>query len=163
MNQSPTTVLFVSTRDAVRGILAEALLRHTGADRFVAFSAGCNAAFKPDERTLEILDEKGVFVEGLQPQSLERFFESPRSILVDVIVTLSEEAREHCPVWPGDPVRVHWPVDDPCAAATDDERETKFRRCFEMIQNRVEALIKQRSPQSSTELMFQLRSISSVV
>ncbi len=163
MNPTPTTVLFVSTKDAVRGILAEALLMHTGGERFVAFSAGCNAAVKPDERALQLLDENGVFTEGLQPQSLDRFFLSPRSILVDVIVTLSEEARERCPQWPGDPVRVHWPVEDPCAALTDDERESSFRKCFSIIQNRVEALIKQRAPQSATELMFQLRSIAAVV
>lgn len=163
MNPSPTTVLFLSTGDAARGILAEALLRHMGGERFVAHSAGYCHLPEIDPRTLELLDSAGVFTDELKPKGWTDFFESPRSILVDVIVTLSEEARAHCPQWPGDPVRVHWPVDDPMSAATDDERESKFRKCFATMQNRVEALIKQRAPHSPVELMFQLRSIASVV
>lgn len=163
MNPTPTTVLFLSTGDAARGIMAEALLRHWGGERFVAFSAGFKAVQKINPLALDLLDGNGIFTDGLNPQNWVDFFESPRSILVDVIVTLSEEARENCPQWPGDPVRVHWPVDDPCAAATDDERETRFRKCFDVLHNRVEALIKQRAPQSSTELMIQLRSIAAVV
>lgn len=163
MNPTPTAVLFVSTGDAARGILAEALLRHNGMDRFVAFSAGIAALPKVAPKTLEILDDNGIFVDGLQPKNLLAFFESPRSILIDVIVTLSEEARTACPLWPGDPVRVHWPVDDPLVAGNEDERELKFRKCFDTLQNRVSALIKQRAPHSATELMFQLRSIAAVV
>ena len=163
MNPTPTTVLFLSTGDAARGIMAEALLRHNAGDRFVAFSAGYAALPKADPRALSLLSENNVISEGLQPKDLMRFFESPRSILVDVIVTLSEEARANCPQWPGDPLRVHWPVDDPCAALTEDERESKFRKCFDILQNRVEALIKQRTPNSAVDLMFQLRSIAAVV
>jgi protein-tyrosine-phosphatase len=164
MNPTPTTVLFLSTGDAARGIIAEALLRHTGGDRFVAFSAGYQSLIKVDPRALQILDENNIYIKDLQPKSMLDFFESPRSILVDVIVTLSEEARENCPQWPGDPVRVHWPVDDPCAGTlSDDERESKFIKCFDTMKNRVDALIKQRAPQSATELMFQVRSIASVV
>ena len=168
MNPTPTTVLFLSTGDAARGILAEALLRHKGgscldAPRFVAHSAGYSPLPKVDPRVLELLRDNGVSTDGLYPKSWKDFFESPRSILVDVIVTLSEEARAHCPQWPGDPVRVHWPVDNPLAAMDDNERESKFRKCFITMQNRVEALIKQRAPHSSVDLMFQLRSIAAVV
>jgi arsenate reductase (thioredoxin) len=163
MNPTPTTVLFLSTGNAARGILAEALLRHFGGDRFIAFSAGYTALPKVNPRVLQLLEDNGVYTEGLQPKDWKDFFESPRSILVDVIVTLSEEARAFCPQWPGDPVRVHWPVDDPGVAFDDDERESKFRKCFDTMQNRVDALIKQRAPHSPVELMFQLRSIASVV
>jgi arsenate reductase len=163
MNSTQTTVLFLSTGDAARGILAEALLQYKGGSRFIAHSAGYSALPHIDPRARKLLDDNGVFIDGLRPKGWMDFFESPRSILVDVIVTLSEEARAHCPQWPGDPVRVHWPVDDPCAALNDDERESKFRKCFDTMQNRVDALIKQRAPHSPVELMIQLRSIASVV
>jgi arsenate reductase len=163
MNPTPTTVLFLSTGNAARGILAEALLRHNGEDRFVAFSAGYAALAKVNPRALALLDDSGIYTEGLHPKNWVDFFESPRSILVDVIVTLSEEARANCPRWPGDPVRVHWPVDDPLAASGDDECESRFRKCFDILRNRVDALIKQRAPQSAIELMLQLRGIAAVV
>ena len=158
-----TTVLFLSTGNAARGILAEALLRHKGGDRFTALSAGYCMLPQIDPQTLELLRAEEISIDGLHSKNWKEFFESPRSILVDVIVTLSEEARTCCPQWPGDPVRVHWPVDDPLAASGQDLREWKFRKCFSTMQNRVDALMKQRLPHSPVELMLQLRNIASVV
>lgn len=163
INPAPTTVLFLSTGNAVRGIMAEALLRHHGGVRFEALSAGYRMAPQVDPHTLRLLADEEISVDGLHTKGWNQFFQSPRSILVDVIVTLSEEARAHCPQWPGDPVRVHWPVDDPQVATDADMREWKLRRCFSTMQNRVEALIKQRAPHSPVELMLQLRSIAAVV
>jgi len=137
-------------------------LRHHGQEKFVVFSAGYQALTKPNPRVLEILDDHGIYAEGLQPKGWKAFYDSPRAILVDVIVTLSEEAMNHCPIWPGNPVRVHWPVDDPMTATDADEEESKFRHCFETLRNRIDALIKQRAPHSATELMLQLRSIACV-
>ena len=163
MPQRPTTVLFLSTANAVRGVMAEALLRHKGCERFQALSAGYTMAPKVDRQALALLQDCGVCIDGLHSKNWREYFESPRSILVDVIVTLSEEARANCPQWPGDPVRVHWPVDDPLAAATPDAREWKFKKCLSTLQNRVEALTKQRAPHSPVELMLQLRNIAAVV
>jgi arsenate reductase len=158
-----TTVLFLSTGDAARGILAEALLRHKGGDRFVAHSAGFKMLPKVDPQAIELLQAEGVSIDGLHTKGWDEYFQSPRSILVDVIVTLSEEARVNCPQWPGDPVRVHWPVDDPMAAPTADTRDWKFRKCFATLQNRVDALVKQRAAHTPVELLMQLHSIAAVV
>jgi arsenate reductase len=163
MNPNPTNVLFLSTGDAARGIFAEALLRHKGGDRFIAFSAGYTLLPQVDARAIELLQKDGIAVDGLHTKGWHEFFNSPQSILVDVIVTLSEEARANCPQWPGDPVRVHWPVDDPSSASDDDMRDWKLRKCYATMQNRVDALIKQRAPHSSVELRLQLMSIAAVV
>ena len=163
MNPRPTTVLFLSTGNAARGILAEALLRHIGGERFAAASAGYHMLPEIDPQALTLLADEGIPTDGLHTKGWNEFFASPRSILVDIIITLSEEARAHCPQWPGDPVRVHWPVDDPLSAIDDDRREWTFRKCFTTLQNRVNALIKQRAPHSPVELMLQLKSIAAVV
>ncbi|MDE1900119.1 MAG: arsenate reductase ArsC [Alphaproteobacteria bacterium] len=159
----PTTVLFLSTGNAVRGILAEALLRHKGGARFAAISAGYSMRPAIEPQALAMLRAEGISTDGLHTKGWQEIFRAPQSILVDVIVTLSEEARAHCPKWPGDPVRVHWPVDDPLAAPTPDAREWKFRKCFATLQNRVDALIKQRAPHSAVELKLQLMGIAAVV
>jgi hypothetical protein len=109
-----------------------------------------------------LLRGENVSTDGLHTKGWNEFFQSSRSILVDVIITLSEEARTHCPQWPGDPVRVHWPVDDPLAAATPDLRDMKFNRCFNTLRDRVEALTKQRQHHNPVELMLQIRSIAAV-
>lgn len=163
MNQQQTTVLFLSTGNAARGILAEALLRDKGGQRFTALSAGYKMLPAVDPYALTLLKEAGISTYGLHTKGWQEIFLAPRSLLVDVIVTLSEEARAHCPKWPGDPVRVHWPVEDPLAATDADAREWKFRKCFATLQNRAEGLLKQRTPHSSVELMLNLRSLAAVV
>ena len=163
MNPRPTTVLFLFTGNAARGILAEALLRHQGGERFAAVSAGYKMLPGVDPQALALLKTDGVSTDGLHTKGWNEFFQSSGSILVDVIVTLSEEARANCPQWPDDPVRVHWPVDDPLAAATEDSREWKLKKCYATLKTRVEALTKQRAAHTPVELMFQLRSIAAVV
>jgi arsenate reductase len=160
---SQTRVLFLSTGNAARGIMAEAILRHKGGDRFIAQSAGYDMLPAIDPQILALLKEDGVSTDGLHSKGWSEFFQSPSSLLVDVIVTLSEEARSNCPQWPGDPVRVHWPVDDVMAAKDLDQREWKMRKCYGVLQTRIDTLIKHRKAQSPVELMFQLRSIASVV
>jgi arsenate reductase len=166
MNPNPTTILFLSTGDAARGILAEALVRHKSLERegrFTAISAGYKMAAEVDPQAIAVLRAEGIDTDGLHTKGWQEFYLTPRSILVDVIVTLSEEARLYCPKWPGDPVRVHWPVDDPMAATTPDAREWKFKKCFATLQNRVEAMLKQRTAQNPVELLLQLRNIAAVV
>jgi protein-tyrosine-phosphatase len=163
MNPSLTTVLFLSTGNAARGIFAEALLRHKGGGRFVANSAGFQMLPEIAPQALELLQADGIPTDGLHTKGWAEYFAAPASILVDVIVTLSEEARANCPQWPGDPIRVHWPVDDPFAPSTSDARDWKMRKCYATLQNRVDAMVKQRTAHSQTELMLQLRNISAVV
>ena len=88
-------------------------------------------------------------------------------VKIDVIVTLSEEARQFCPAWPAvegeNPVRVHWTVDDPLSAEKDDVCEWKFRKCFATLDSRIAALIKTRAASSAGELLLQLKDIGMVV
>jgi len=158
-----TRVLFLSTGNAARGILAEAILRHKGDGRFIAQSAGYDMLPRIEPQILALLAAEAISTDGLHSKGWNQFFQSPQSLLTDVIVTLSEEARSHCPQWPGDPVRVHWPVDDVMAARDLDQREWKLRKCYSVLQTRIDTLIKHRKAQSPVELMFQLRSIAAVV
>jgi arsenate reductase len=76
---------------------------------------------------------------------------------------LSEDARTSCPAWPGEPVRVHWPVDDPLSAEKPDVREWKFRKCFATLESRIATLVKTRAAQNPAELLLQLKDIGMVV
>ena len=58
---------------------------------------------------------------------------------VDVVVTLC--AEEICPVFPGNPKRLHWPLPDPAVAdRTGDERLQRFREVRDEIARRIETL-----------------------
>lgn len=164
MNQKPLTILFVSTGNAARGILAEAIMRHRVGHRFNARSAGINPLPEIHAESLALLAAEGFSVAGLHTKSVGEFLAAARIVPIHVIVTLSEEARRDCPTaWPGDPVRVHWTVDDPLASDKADVREWKFRKCFTVLDSRINALIKTKVAQSSCELLLQLKDVGMVV
>lgn len=159
----PFTVLFLSTGNAARSILAEGLLREKGGDRFIARSAGLRPVAQVNPHTLALLASEGIAINGLHTKNWGEFLASAHVFPIDVIVTLSEEARANCPVWPGDPVRVHWTVDDPLSAEKADVMEWKFRKAFATLEARVGRLIKTRLTRRPEELLLQFKDIGTVV
>jgi arsenate reductase len=157
------TVLFLSTGNAARSILAEALLREKGGERFNARSAGQRPLSDVNPHTLALLASEGIAINGLHSKGWGEFLASSHIIKIDAIVTLSEEARANCPAWPGDPVKVHWTVDDPLSAEKPDVMEWKFRKCFNTLEARIGRLIKIRLARKSEELLLQLKDIGMVV
>lgn len=165
MNPKPLTILFLSTGNAARGILAEAILRHrAGGHRFLARSAGVQPLPEVSNESLQLLAAEGLSTVGLHTKNVGEFLVAARLVPIHVIVTLSEEARRDCAeAWPGDPVRVHWTVDDPLSNDNADVREWKFRKCFSTLDTRISALIKTRAARSSAELLLQLKDVGMVV
>ena len=163
MNFKPLTVLFLSTGNAARSILAEALLRQKGGDRFNARSAGYKSLPEVHPHTLALLTAEGIGTQGLHTKGWGEFLAAAYIFKVDVIVTLSEEARLESPTWPNNPVRVHWSIDDPLSAEKADVMEWKFRKCFNTLEARIAALLKSKVTQAPCELLLQLKDIGMVV
>jgi len=159
----PLTVLFLSTGNAARSIMAEALLREKGGARLRARSAGYRPLSYVNPHTLALLAAEGISIEGLHSKGWNEFVAASHLLKIDAVVTLSEEARLHCPLWPGNPVRVHWTVDDPLAAEKPDVREWKFRKAFATLDARIDTLIKTRLAPGGGELFLQLKGIGMVV
>ncbi|MDD5586514.1 MAG: arsenate reductase ArsC [Alphaproteobacteria bacterium] len=159
----PLLVLFLSTGNAARSLIAEALLNAKGSDRFTARSAGYKPLPEVHPETVALLRAEGLATENLHTKGWGEFLASAHILKADVIVTLSEEARQNCPAWPGDPVKVHWTVDDPLGAERPDVREWKFRKCFATLEARVNTLVRSRLPQTPGELFLQLKDIGMVV
>lgn len=159
----PLTVLFLSTGNAGRSIVAEALLREKGGSRFNPRSAGAQPLPAVNPHTLALLAAEGIAINGLHTKGWGEFLASANLLKIDIIVTLSEEAKNGCPTFPHNPVRVHWAVDDPLSAEKPDVMEWKFRKCFSVLEARIDALIKTRLKETPAELMIQLKEIGMVV
>jgi len=159
----PVNILFLSCGNAARSILAEALLRQKGGDRFKARSAGLKPLMDIQPETLELLRDAGISTDGLHSKGWGEYLAAANLIKMDVIVTLSEDARVEPTVWPHNPVRVHWSVDDPLSANCADVRDWKFRKCFNTLETRINALVKNKVAQGAGELLLQLKDIGMVV
>ena len=103
-------VLFLCTRNADRSIFAEFLLRAIGGESFEVYSGGGNPAGEVHPLVLQIL--KDVFQidpSGAASKSWREF----AGIHFDFVITVCDDAREACLVFPGEPVTAHWSFEDP--------------------------------------------------
>jgi len=163
MSLKPLLVLFLSSGNAARSQIAEALLNAKGSEHFTARSAGYKPLPEVHPETRALLESEGFATGNLHTKGWGEFLASAHILKADVIVTLSEEARLNCPAWPGDPVKVHWTVDDPLGTERADVREWKFRKCFSTLDARVNTLVRGKLPQTPGELFLQLKDIGMVV
>jgi protein-tyrosine-phosphatase len=69
MEDERCNVLFLCTRNATRGLLAEALMNLRGRERFLAFSAGTNPVGKVSQPVLDLLRRLAIPTEGLRSKS----------------------------------------------------------------------------------------------
>ena len=141
---TPIRVLFVCTGNSARSVMAEALLRHHGGDAFEVYSAGTEPkGINP--LTLRVLEGSGIDASFARSKSVDEFLGQT----FDYVVTVCDQARQSCPVFPGVHESLHWGYEDPAAAeGTDDERLKVFRQVFIQIGERVRqfATVTRRQP-----------------
>jgi arsenate reductase (thioredoxin) len=127
-------VLFVCTGNSARSIMAEALLRRHGGARFEVFSAGTEPR-GVNPLTLRVLAEAGIDASTARSKSVSEFIGRP----FDYVITVCDQARQACPVFPGSHESLHWGYEDPAeATGTDDERLVVFRRVFTALGERIQ-------------------------
>jgi arsenate reductase len=60
----------------------------------------------------------------------------------DYVITVCDQARQVCPVFPGVHETLHWGYDDPAAVeGTEDERLAAFRSTLTMMAGRIQSFI----------------------
>ena len=88
--------------------MAEGWTRHLKGDFIVPYSAGVSAKGL-DPRAIQVMAEAGVDISGQQSQNISEF----SGVALDIVVTVCDNARESCPVFPGRTRVVHAGFDDP--------------------------------------------------
>jgi arsenate reductase len=130
---APIRVLFVCTGNSARSQIAEALLRQQGGGAFETASAGTEPK-GVNPLTVRVLAEVGIDISGARSKSVTEFLGDE----FDYVITVCDQARESCPVFPGAHESIHWGFDDPAAAeGTEAERLKTFRRVMNEISVRL--------------------------
>jgi arsenate reductase (thioredoxin) len=130
---APIRVLIVCTGNSARSILGEALLRHLGGDRVEACSAGTHPG-TVNPLSLRVLEEAGISTDGLRSKSVNEYLGQT----FDYVITVCDDARDACPVFPGVHESMHWGFPDPAkATGTDEERLAAFRSVFTGLGQRI--------------------------
>ncbi|RMA41409.1 metalloregulator ArsR/SmtB family transcription factor [Rhodophyticola porphyridii] len=136
----PKTVLFICTGNSARSILAEALLREAGGDRFVACSAGTRPSGQINPQVLGMLRRNGHDTAALRSKDLGEM-QGPDAPQFDFVFTVCDHAaNEECPAWPGQPISAHWGLPDPAkATGTDAEIALAFADAYRTLDTRIRA------------------------
>jgi arsenate reductase len=108
MSQTPT-VLVLCTGNSCRSQMGEVLLNHDLAGKVRALSAGTRPQPKVADGAIEALRLAGLPTEGLHPKDVDAVLDEP----IDLVVTVCDNARESCPVFPRPVKAIHLPFHDP--------------------------------------------------
>ncbi|MFL6469020.1 MAG: arsenate reductase ArsC [Pyrinomonadaceae bacterium] len=123
-------VLILCTGNSARSQMAEGLLRNIAGGRFEVESAGMNPSSVRSE-AIEVMREIGIDISHQTSKSVDRFVNEN----FDFVITVCDNAKELCPVFPNATVKIHQSFDDPPASETATYEETiaVFRRVRDEI------------------------------
>jgi arsenate reductase len=141
MSQRTYNVLFVCKENSSRSIIAEAVLRHWGKERFRAFSAGIEPSGEVDSHAMELLKDSKLPIDGLRSKSWQEFA-APGAPQMDFIISLCDSpAASLKGALPGSPLLAHWTITDPNASRDGARRNSAFRRAFQELETRVRLFV----------------------
>jgi arsenate reductase len=134
------TILFICTGNSARSVMAEVLMNELGDGEFKAYSAGAQPSGEVNPLTIETLNAHGHSTDGLRSKSLTEFLDKD----LDIVVTVCDNARESCPLWPGKTTVLHWGFDDPAAfEGTREEKLAFFEKIYRQIGDKIEGFLKE--------------------
>jgi arsenate reductase len=85
-------------------------------------------------RTIEVLTEAGIDPSFARSKSVNEYLGQT----FDYVITVCDQARQVCPVFPGVHETLHWGYEDPAeATGTEEEQLAVFRRVFTSMAERI--------------------------
>lgn len=106
---STKTVLVLCTGNSCRSQMGEAILNHDLAGRVRGISAGTKPQPKVADGAIEALKLAGLPTDGLHPKDVDSLLDES----IDLVVSVCDNAKESCPVFPRPVKRIHVPFHDP--------------------------------------------------
>ena len=103
------TVLVLCTGNSCRSQMGEAIINHELAGLVRGISAGTKPQPKVADGAIEALKLAGLPTAGLYPKDVEAVMNEA----IDLVVSVCDNAKETCPIFPRPVPRIHLPFHDP--------------------------------------------------
>lgn len=130
-------VLILCTGNSARSQMAEGLLRNMAGDRIEVASAGVAPTHVRPE-AIEAMKEIGIDISTHRSKSVDELITQA----FDYVITVCDNANQHCPTFPGACRRIQWSIEDPAAVAGNDKsRLEAFRRARNELRERLDKFI----------------------
>jgi len=129
------SVLILCTGNSARSQMAEGILRHIAGEKYEVESAGVEpSSVRPE--AVEAMRDLGIDISKHRSKSVNEFLDRR----FDYIITVCDNAKESCPLFPGNAERIHWSFEDPAAVeGSGEERLSAFRKVRDQIWERLKS------------------------
>ncbi len=124
-------ILVLCTGNSCRSQMAEGYLQKFAGNKANVYSAGIEAhGLNP--RAVAVMKEDGVDISNHSSNKVEEYF----NISFDFVITVCDNANEHCPVFPSTAKKFHHNFPDPAkATGSKEEIMNEFRQVRDLIKN----------------------------
>ena len=124
-------ILVLCTGNSCRSQIAEGYLRHFAAERAEIYSAGIET-HGVNPKAIEIMKRDGIDISAHTSNNINEYLD----IDFDFVITVCDNAKERCPYFPSNAVKLHYNFPDPAkAVGTEEEVMEQFRAVREMIRS----------------------------
>ncbi|OJW16890.1 arsenate reductase ArsC [Mucilaginibacter sp. 44-25] len=124
-------ILVLCTGNSCRSQIAEGYLRHFSEGKANIYSAGIET-HGVNPRAIATMQEDGIDISAHTSNNVDEY----ASIPFDYVITVCDNAKENCPYFPTNAIKLHHNFPDPAKAkGTEEEILAEFRKVREMIKD----------------------------
>jgi len=125
MNKTIKNILILCTGNSCRSIIAEALINKKLGDKIKAYSSGVKASGKVNPNAKKILENNNCWKDEYHSKVIEDVLD----IDYDLVVTVCDNAKESCPIFPKNTQVIHVGFEDP-----DGKEFSEFIKTYQLIE-----------------------------
>jgi arsenate reductase len=129
-------ILFLCTGNSCRSQMAEGWAQHLKGNVLEPYSAGLEV-HGLDPRAVQVMAEVGADISGHRSKHVSEL----KDIAFDYVVTVCDNARESCPLFPGRAKVVHAGFDDPPRLARDAKTEEEALGHYRRVRDEIRAFV----------------------
>ena len=126
-------VLILCTGNSCRSQMAQGLFRHLSNGTYDAYSAGVSPT-TVNPLAIRAMREIGIDISHHTSDSIDQYLNRD----FDLVITVCDNAKENCPIFPGAKNMRHWPFEDPAdAKGSEEDRMRVFRKVRDQIRDKI--------------------------
>ena len=130
-------VLFICTGNSCRSQIAEGLLNEMAAKYFDVYSAGSHPS-RVNANAISIMEEIEIDISNHTSNSINEYLNTG----IDIVISVCDDAKRSCPIFPEDIIKIHWSIDDPFQGWDKNEKNlNNFRKTRIELKDRIQEFI----------------------
>lgn len=124
-------ILILCTGNSCRSQIAEGYMKYFANERADIYSAGVET-HGVNPKAIVVMQEDGINISNQTSNNIEEY----KNVDFDYVITVCDNAKERCPFYPSQALKLHYNFPDPAKAmGTDLEILNQFRTVRDLIKD----------------------------